>query len=110
MKKIILIVTVIFASAFTNIPANQIEEIEATFNGQSEKAYYFTKKDTEKVMEFTLISKKALSKYDLSKKEFVGKSFKISYEIDKIEVLSDDAKVKQHKQRLILLDISKIEL
>ncbi|GAA4275781.1 hypothetical protein [Aquimarina mytili] len=108
MKKILLVLTVIFASAFTDVSNNQIEEIEVTYNGQSEKAYYFTNKQTGKVMEFTIVSKKAVSKYDFNEKELIGKSFKITYEVDKVEIKTDDTQVKQYKQRLILIDINKI--
>ncbi len=108
MKKILLVLTVIFASAFTGVSNNQIEETEVTYNGQSEKAYYFTNKQTGKVMEFTIVSKKAVSKYDFNAKELIGKSFKVTYEVDKVEIKTDDAQVKQYKQRLILIDINKI--
>ncbi len=108
MKKILLLVLVIFASAFTGLSNNQIEETEVTYNGQSEKAYYFTNTQTGKVMEFTIVSKKAVSKYDFNAKELIGKSFRITYEVDKVELKTDDTQVKQYKQRLILVDINKI--
>ncbi len=113
MKKILLALTIILTSSFTTITNNKVEEIEVTYNGQSDKAYYFTNKQTGKVMEFTIVSKKAVSKYDLNEKKYVGKTFMITYEVDKIEVINkdskNDAQVKQYKKRLILIDIKETE-
>ncbi len=113
MKNILLVLTVILVSSFTSTIDNKVVELEVTYNGQSDKAYYFTNKETEKVMEFTFVSKKAVSKYDLNEKKYVGKTFLITYEIDPIEVINKDSKkeveVKQYKQRLILLDIKETE-
>ncbi|RKM91119.1 hypothetical protein, partial [Aquimarina sp. AD10] len=99
----------VLTSSFSTISANEIKEVEVKFNGQSDKAYYFTTTDTEKVMEITFVSKKAVSKYDLNKKEYIGKTFIITYEIDTIEVddksSKSDVEVKQFKKRLILIDI-----
>lgn len=57
------------------------------------------------MLEFTFVSKKAISKYDLSTKKLTGKEFIITYEIDNIEIVSKDTQVKQYKKRLILIDI-----
>ncbi len=113
MKKIILIITVLLTASFTNISNNDVIEVKVTYSGQSDKAYYFTDKETGKILEFTFVSKKAVSKYDLSAKQHIGSAFIITYEIDPIEVenkdVNEDAQVKQYKQRLILMDINKID-
>ena len=113
MKKIILIITVLLATSFTNISNNDVVEAQVTYSGQSDKAYYFTDKGTGKILEFTFVSKKAVSKYDLSAKQNIGSTFTITYEIDPIEIenneVTEDAQVKQYKERLILIDIDKIE-
>ncbi len=109
MKKILLILTVVVTASFTSIDNNEIVEAQVTYSGQSDKAYYFANKDTGKVLEFTFVSKKAISKYDLSTKKLTGKEFMITYEIDNIEIVSKDTQVKQYKKRLILIDIKIIE-
>ncbi|GGX15354.1 hypothetical protein [Aquimarina muelleri] len=113
MKRILLILTVLLVTSFTNIINNDIIEVKVTYSGQSDKAYYFTDKETGKILEFTFVSKKAVSKYDLSEKEHIGGVFTITYEVDPIEVqnndIKEDAEVKKYKQRLILIDINKIE-
>ncbi len=113
MKKILLLLTIIMASSFTSIAGDKIEEAEVTFNGQSDKAYYFTNTTTGKLMEFTIVSKKAVSKYDLNEKKYIGKTFIVSYEVDSIEVIQKDTQkdvqVKQYKKRLILMDIKEKE-
>ncbi|WP_378187815.1 hypothetical protein ACE939_05430 [Aquimarina sp. W85] len=113
MNKILVVLTLILTASFTTLGNNQIEEVTVTYNGQSDKAYYFTNKETGKVMEITFVSKQAISKYDLSAKENIGKAFVITYEKDQIEVTSTDtptdAEVKQYKHRLILTDIKAVE-
>ncbi|MFL1895213.1 hypothetical protein ACJRPK_05890 [Aquimarina sp. 2-A2] len=112
-KIVLLVVTLIMTTSFAAIGNNPIEETTVTYNGQSDKAYYFTNKETGKVMEITFVSKKAISKFDLSAKENIGKTFLITYEKDQIEVSNpnnpSDAEVKQYKHRLILTDIKAVE-
>lgn len=113
MYKILVVLTLILTTGFTTIGNNQIEEITVTYNGQSDKAYYFTNKETGKVMEITFVRKIAISKYDLSAKENIGKTFVITFEKDQIEINNpnnpSDAEVKQYKHRLILTDIKAVE-
>ncbi len=113
MKKILLLLIVISSMSFASSTNDQLSQAEVTFNGQSDKAYYFTNAATGKVIEITIVSKSAISKYDFNAKENIGKKFRITYEIDKIETVNKDTKndvdVKQYKQRLILMDIEKIE-
>ncbi|MBQ0735553.1 hypothetical protein [Aquimarina celericrescens] len=113
MKKILLALTIIISSAFTNISNNEVVSIEATYSGQSDDAYYFTNKETGKAMKFAFVSKKAISKYDLNDKKNIGLTFTVTYEIEKIEVQSknsdDKAQVKEYKQRYILIDLKKSE-
>lgn len=108
MKNILLILIIVLTTSFTSMDNNDIVEARVTYSGQSDKAYYFTK-DTGKVLEFSFVSKKAISQYDLSAKQLIGKEFTITYEIDNIEIVSKDTQVKQFKKRLILVDIKEIE-
>ncbi|WP_160114626.1 hypothetical protein [Aquimarina sp. AU474] len=109
MKKVILILIAVVMTSFTSVPDLTIIETVATYNGQSDKAIYFTDAKNGKVLEFSILTKKVLSKYDLTAKEYIGAHFTITYEEDKIEIVGDRKEVSQVKKRLILMDIDKKE-
>ncbi|MFD0863684.1 hypothetical protein ACFQ1M_15825 [Sungkyunkwania multivorans] len=109
MKKVLFVITLILTTNLLAQNNNEIRTLEATFIGQSDKAYYFSNKESGNLIEFTFISKKASSKYDLNSKEHISKSFTVTYEIDPIAVGTKNADaqstIRQYEQRLILIDI-----
>lgn len=109
MKNFLLVLTIVLTSSYTCFTNNEIVEAELTYNGQSDKAYYFTNKTSGKVIEFTVVTKKVISSFDLNDKKYVGTTFIVTYEIDRIEVSSSDNEIKQYKKRLILIDMKKKE-
>lgn len=74
----------------------QTEVLEATFLGYEDETYYF-EDATEKQHTFSDIEPDALKSFDLRKKEFEGKKFKITYsietEIDEYDEESDILKI-----------------
>lgn len=75
--KTILLTLVTVVALFTT----QQEVLEATFISYEDETFYF-EDSTEKQHTFSAITPEALQRYDLKKKEFEGKKFKITFFID----------------------------
>ncbi len=111
-KKLLLFITIFITfgfSAYSQIDG--IEEIVATYNGQSDKALYFTNIETNKIIEFKFVNKEVLSKYNLEDKTFIGKKIKLTYYVnyDKVEKKNSQPESITTKKRLTLFQIQVID-
>ena len=110
MKKLLLITTIILCLSFSlDNNESEISQTVATYNGKSDKAYYFTNVETGDVMEFKFINIELLSKHDFSNKALIGKKMKLTYYIDydEVETKTQDNKVdaKTTMKRLTLFKL-----
>ena len=126
MKKIALIfIGLLFAGSpvihadtyYTDDPIEVIfkaTRVKAEFVGKSDKSLYFRKVEDSKMLEFTIISMNIISKYDFNDKSNIGKVFNLTYEVQKLESIVEDAKnqgakVSQFIERKILMNVERIE-
>ncbi|NAS12213.1 hypothetical protein [Poritiphilus flavus] len=65
----------------TEMKAQDSQSLTATFSSYEEETFYFMPDDSEQ-MEFSSLNEKASAKYDLTKSEFKGKRFKVTYIIE----------------------------
>lgn len=79
----------------------QTEVLEATLIGYEDETFYF-EDVTEKQYTFSDIEPEALKSFDLRKKEFEGKKFKITYSID--------TEIDEYDEEYEILTITSLEL
>ena len=111
MKQFLLILFVVSSLSFISSEDKTLKaiEIQAFFQGNSKKALYFKKEDDKKMMEFNIVNMEILEKYDFSDKNFIGKKFKLFYEVQHLESLKDSGnndglKLKEIVERKILMN------
>lgn len=102
MKKLMILLFAIASFAFVKQPEEKMT-IKATFDGFEEGYYYFTDEE-ENNFYFETISKEALEKYNLLKREFIGESFEVTY---KVETKKDE--YNEEYESYSIIDLKLIE-
>lgn len=114
MRKLILLMITMTAMGFMPIQngANPVD-IVATFQGGSNKALYFKVKEGEKLIEFNIVNLEVLSTYDFKDRMYIGKTFRLGYEIQYLDAgvkqSGENMEVKEVIERKILMHAELID-
>lgn len=118
MKKIVtLSIIIVVFSISSTVCAQQktdIKIMEATYDGQSNNAYYFTESGEEKTIKFLRIKQGLLKNYNLEDEMLIGKKFMATYRVDQEEVIPNKGQmnikdnVKFYRKAFVLLELEEL--
>jgi len=99
-----------FASSIETLVAQDTKTIEGVFDGHEDYGYNFvtTHSDgSEHMMTFQSIKEELLSQFDLKSETFIGKNFKITYQI-KIKKTKDENGFEDEEEILIITNLEEM--
>ncbi len=100
--KTMLILFAMVTLAFTNKPED-LTTIKATFDGAEEEIYYFIDED-DNVYSFDSINENASEKYNLTEKQYIGKTFNVTY---KVETKTNELEEEYESYIIVKLELLK---
>lgn len=124
MKKFITVIVALFFANLGIAQQDQVtktseevaktETITAFYSGNNKGIYYFKNKTDGTLLIFKNVDAALIDKSGLSNREYVGKTFEISYTVEKVEIeskedVSDDKSVVV-KTRVAVLKLKKATL
>jgi hypothetical protein len=110
IKALVFVIAIGSTFSFTTSPNTQTKiTVTAVYDGLEDYGYNFivTKNGVENTLTFQEIDETILKTYDLTGKEFIGKSFKVTYSIN-TETMVDEFDNEEEIETLTIVSLEKI--